>query len=53
MAIKQIKKEDVRLMLDQFVMELKINFFANHPNIVKMYGFFHDKLHFYIIMEYM
>lgn len=40
-------------MLDQFVMELKINFFANHPNIVKMYGFFCDRLHFYIMMEYM
>lgn len=52
-AIKQIKKEDVKLMLDQFVMELKINFYADHPNIVKMYGFFSDRLHFYIMMEYM
>lgn len=52
-AIKQIKKEDLRLMLDQFVQELKINMYANHPNVVKMYGFFSDKTYFYILMEYM
>ncbi len=40
-------------MLDQFVQEIKINLFANHPNVVKMYGFFHDQTHIYIIMEYM
>ena len=27
--------------------------FLDHPNIVKLYGFFDDSLHFYIIMEYM
>ena len=52
-AIKQIKKEDIRLMIDQFIQELKINTFASHPNIVKMYGFFSDKTYFYILMEYM
>lgn len=40
-------------MLDQFVQEIKINLYANHPNIVKMYGFFSDKTYFYIVMEYM
>jgi len=25
----------------------------NHPNVVKMYGFFHDTLNIYILMEYM
>ena len=40
-------------MEDQFIQELKINMFADHPNIVKMYTFFSDRLHFYILMEYM
>ena len=53
MAIKQIKKEDVRLMMDQFIQEIKINMYCNHPNIVRMFGFFSDTLHFYIMMEYM
>ena len=39
--------------MDQFVMELKINMYASHPNIVRMYGFFCDQTHFYILMEYM
>lgn len=31
--------------------EIKIQLFINHPNIIKVYGFFDDLLHFYIIME--
>jgi serine/threonine protein kinase len=31
--------------------ELKIQTHINHPNIVKVYGFFADLLHFYIVME--
>lgn len=27
--------------------------FLDHPNIVKLYGFFDDSSHFYIVMEYM
>ena len=27
--------------------------FLDHPNIVKLYGFFDDATNFYIIMEYM
>jgi serine/threonine protein kinase len=27
--------------------------FLDHPNIVKLYGFFDDSTHFYIVMEYM
>jgi serine/threonine protein kinase len=40
-------------MLNQFIQELKISLFVNHPNVVKMYGCFHDRLNFYIVMEYM
>jgi aurora kinase, other len=32
---------------------VKISLFLNHCNVVKFYGFFHDALHFYIMMEYM
>lgn len=40
-------------MLDQFVQEIKICLFMNHPNIVRMYGFFTDRDNIYILMEYM
>lgn len=53
MGIKQVKKEDVKIMLDQFIMEIKICMYLNHPNIVKVYAFFSDKTYFYILMEYM
>ena len=39
--------------MDQFIQEIKINLFTSHPNIVRMYGFFCDHTHFYIMMEYM
>jgi serine/threonine protein kinase len=26
--------------------------YLNHPNIVKLYGFFHDQENVYLIMEY-
>jgi len=38
-------------MLDQLVRELKIQMLINHPNIVKIHGFFDDLLHFYILIE--
>ena len=40
-------------MLDQFINEIKIQLFIDHPNVVKLFGFFDDSTHFYIIMEYM
>lgn len=38
-------------MIEQFTRELKIQCFFNHPNIVKVYGFFDDLLHLYVVME--
>ncbi len=38
-------------MVEQLTRELKIQQHANHPNIIKVYGYFDDFLHFYIIME--
>lgn len=52
-AIKIISKREVKEgeMVEQLCRELKIQMYANHPHIVKLYGFFEDLLHFYIIME--
>ena len=52
-AIKRVPKQKVKYMLDQFINEIKIQMFLDHPNLVKLYGFFHDLTYFYIIMEYM
>ena len=32
--------------------EVKIQMYLNHPNIVKLYGFFCDEENIYLIMEY-
>ena len=39
-AIKKIPKEKVKYMLEQFITEIKIQMYFNHPNIVSLYGFF-------------
>ena len=52
-ALKKVPKEKVKYMLDQFINEIKIQLYLDHPNIVKLFGFFDDATHFYIIMEYM
>jgi serine/threonine protein kinase len=40
-------------MLDQFIQELKIQLFLNHSKLVKIYGYFSDAEHFYMLIEYM
>lgn len=52
-AVKVIKKKMVAHMLNQFIMEIKIQSFLNHPNLVKMYGCFGDEENVYILLEYM
>jgi serine/threonine protein kinase len=49
-ALKKVPKEKVKYMLEQFITEIKIQLFLDHPNIVKLYSFFDDDLHFYILM---
>ncbi len=43
-----LKEEEIT---DQFTREVKIQMFLNHPNIIKMYGCFHDASNIYIILE--
>lgn len=40
-------------MIDQFVLEFKIQSFLKHENIVQIYGMFDDNDHIYLILEYM
>lgn len=54
-ALKEIPKELLsrHMMEDQMLREVKLHSFFNHSNIVKLYGFFNDTLHIYLLMEYM
>lgn len=54
-ALKQIKKECIRKnkMEDQLLMEIKMQFYLNHPNILKLYGVFNDEENIYLILEFM
>ncbi|EGR33859.1 protein kinase domain protein [Ichthyophthirius multifiliis] len=53
-AIKQINKKNLSesCMERQLEQEIKIQMFSNHPNILKMYGFFHDETKVYLILEF-
>jgi aurora kinase len=52
-ALKMMEKRRVleENFLTQFIRELKIQTYLDHPNIAKVYGFFHDISYFYTIME--
>ena len=39
-------------MVEQFIKELKIHYFLNNANIIKLYGFFEDDYHVFLLMEY-
>ena len=40
-------------MVDQFILELKIQAFIYHPNVLSLYATFEDKTHVYLLLEYM
>ena len=52
MAMKVLEKKKIMQdnILEQFIRELKIQAFLNHPNIIDVYGFFHDELYFYTLL---
>lgn len=41
------------MMIDQFILELKIQSYFDHKNILKIFGFFDDKESIYLILQYM
>ena len=53
-AIKVLDKTAIRSMKaqKQIIREIKIHSYLNHPNIIKLYGVFHDNDKVYMIMEY-
>lgn len=54
-ALKQIQKIAIleNDMMKQFIMEIKLQLYLNHPNVLKLYGTFDDKENIYLILEYM
>lgn len=53
MAMKILEKNKLLQsgFIEQFIRELKIQAYLNHPNIVKLYGFFHDDHNIYVLLE--
>ncbi|CDW91278.1 protein kinase domain containing protein [Stylonychia lemnae] len=52
-AMKIIRKEDVsKEYMQSLLNEIDILKQLDHPNIVRIYEFYQDKLHFYLITEY-
>lgn len=53
LAMKIVEKKKIiqEKLLEQFIRELRIQSFLNHPNIISLYGFFSDETHFYTLME--
>jgi serine/threonine protein kinase len=41
------------LMIDQFILELKLQTYLYHENILSLYYHFDDKDSFYLVLEYM
>ena len=39
-------------MVNQFILELRIHYMLNHPNIIKIFGHFEDEYHVFLLMEY-
>jgi serine/threonine protein kinase len=54
-AIKKVKKAVIKAhkLENQFTMEVKMQLFLDHPNILKLYGYFDDSEHIYLILEFM
>ncbi|KAL4441358.1 hypothetical protein ABPG74_013653 [Tetrahymena malaccensis] len=53
-ALKKIKKEVLIQYKseDYLENEIKIQIFTNHPNILKLYGFYYDEEYIYLVQEY-
>lgn len=53
MAMKVINKKELKEseMEGQLMFEIKIQTFLNHPNALKMYGYFSDNKNVYLLLE--
>jgi aurora kinase len=51
-ALKVVDKKKIIKdnLLVQFIRELKIQSFLDHPNIIKTYGYFVDEENFYTVL---
>jgi len=52
-ALKSIRKSKTKSRLNEFMLELKLGLYANHPNITKIYGLFEEGDYIYLIKEYL
>jgi serine/threonine protein kinase len=54
LAIKCIKKKKIRALDDgkQFRREVEIQSHLLHPNLLRLYGYFHDEEKLYLMLEY-
>ena len=54
-ALKKVPKEMIKshFMVDQFILELKLQTYLNHQNILSLYTHFTDDKHIYLVLEYM
>ena len=50
--MKVFKKSQIKSdnFVDQLIREMKIQLFLNHPNIIKMYGYFDDLPYIYVLI---
>ena len=54
-ALKKVPKSMIKsnLMVEQLALEIRIQSCLKHANILEMYGFFDDKTHLFIVLEFM
>lgn len=52
-ALKRIQKKFLieEGIVEQFIRQIKIQSYLNHPNILKLYGLMHNETHIYIVLE--
>lgn len=54
-ALKKISKATIKgnFMIEQFILEVKIQSFIENPYIVKTYGIFDDEESIFLLLEYL
>ena len=54
-ALKKIPKQMIKshFMVDQLALEIKLQTYLNHKNVLEIYNFFDNSTHLFIVLEYM